>query len=195
MELLTFSGVAISQLTSGLWIRTFGFTAPYWFIVACYIGGILHVVFFVPESRLKKDDELRTRLFSLTGLKKVFAVFKHSRRGARRNILLLMFSSSLVTMTNLGLGGVINLFLLHSPLCFLPEYVGFYAALRLFLIGVGAVLGIKTLGRCITELNVSRVGIVSAILGLSWLAFSDTSWKVFLGECLNLEIFPTILNN
>ena len=186
MELLTFCGGAISQLTSGLWIRTFhGFTAPYWFIVACYIGGILHAVLFVPESRLKNDDEPSPKLFSLAGLKKIFEIFKHSCSGAQRNILLLMFSSSLVTMTILGLGGVINLFLLHSPLCFSPEYVGIYAALRLFLIGVGAVLGIKILERCIAELNVSRVGIVSAIVGLSWFAFSDNSWKVFLGKCLN----------
>ena len=189
MELLTFCGGAISQLTSGLWIRTFGFTPPYWFIIACYIGGILHIVFFIPESRLKKDNEPSPGLFSVTGLKKIFAIFKHPRSRARRNILLLMFSSSLVTMTNMGLGGVINLFLLHSLLCFSPEYVGFYAALRLFLIGVGAVLGIKTLGLCITELNVSRVGIVSAIAGLSWLAFSDSSWKVFLCKYLNLVFF------
>ena len=181
VELLTFIGGAISQVTSGLWITRFGFEAPYWFILACYLAAILHILIFLPESRQRKKDEAWPKLFSFTGLKNCFAVFKISR-GVRRNILLLMFSTCTVTMTTLGLNGATNLFLLHSPLCFSPEYVGFFASLRLFSIGLGAVIGIKGLGKCLKELNVARVGVISAISGLVWFAFADTVIKVFFGK-------------
>ena len=182
MELLVFMGGMVSQLTSGLWIDNLGFKAPYWFIFCCLVLSVLYVIFIVPESRPRTTQQ-RVSFFSLQGVKKVWHVMKDPRNGARRNLILLVVCCGLITLTTLGVGGVIVLFLLHSPLCFSPDMIGYFSATRFAMQGLGAVVGIKLFGRCVTELNITRIGMTSLLLCLVVFGFSKKTWNVFMGKC------------
>lgn len=187
MEFLVFFGGMISQLTSGLWIENLGFVAPYWFIFICLLASVLYVIFFVPESRASSTEHKSIRkLFSLSSVKRVWYVYKNPRNGARRNLIIFTLSSGVVVLTSLGVAGVIVLFLLHSPLCFSAEKVGYFAAFRYFSQGLGAVLGIKLLGKCLNEVNIARAGIFSLALSLIVFGFSKVTWLVFMCEYFNL---------
>ena len=186
MEFLVFFGGMISQLTSGLWIENLGFVVPYWFIFACLLMSVLYIIFFVPESRASSSivDKkiIICKLFSLSSIKRVWYVYKYPRNGARRNLIIFTLCSGVIVLTNLGVGGVIVLFLLHSPLCFSAEKVGYLSAFRYFSHGIGAVLGIKVLGRCLNEVNIARAGIISLALSLLVFGFSKVEWLVFMGK-------------
>ena len=194
MELLVFIGGMISQLTSGLWIEKFGFVAPYWFIFGCLLASVFYVIFFVPESRpsTSKDGMIR-RLFRLTSVKRVWYVYKFPRNGTRRNLIIFTLSTGLVVLTILGISGVTVLFLLHSPLCFSAEKVGYFSAFRYLINGIGAVLGIKLLGKCFSEINIARIGIISLASGLLVFGFSRKESLVFL--CKYLSSYKTFKNN
>ena len=76
------------------------------------------------------------------------------------------------------------LYVLHSPLCFSAEQVGYFSGYRFFLQGFGAVLGVKLLGMCLTEINIIRVGIFSLAVALMMFGFSKATWLVYLGKRL-----------
>ena len=180
-----FIGGMISQLTSGLWIENLGFVAPYWFIFICLLASVLYVIFFVPESRPSSDKQnLIRKLFSLKSVKRVWYVYKFPRNGARRNLIIFTLATGVVVLTTLGISGVVVLFLLHSPLCFSAEKVGYFSALRYFSQGLGAVLGIKLLGRWLNEVNIARVGMLSLASALIVFGFSKVEWLVFLCKYL-----------
>ncbi|KAL9982405.1 hypothetical protein ACROYT_G004442 [Oculina patagonica] len=180
MEFLVFFGGMISQLTSGLWIENLGFVAPYWFIFFCLLSSVLYVILFVPESRAPTENKSIRKLFSLSSVKRVWHVYKNPRDGARRNLIIFTLASGVIVLTTMGVSGVVVLFLLHSPLCFSAEKVGYFSAFRFFVQGLGAVLGIKLLGRCLNEVNIARVGIFSLALSLIVFGFSKVEWLVFM---------------
>ena len=136
-------------------IKRVGFVAPYWFIFVCLLSSVLYIIVFVPESRASSstvDKKLiMCKLFSLSRIKRVWYVYKYPRNGARRNLVIFTLCCGVTVLTTLGVSGVVVLFLLHSPLCFSAEKVGYFSAFRYFSQGLGAVLGIKLLGRCVNE--------------------------------------------
>ena len=175
----------ISQLTSGLWIENVGLMAAYWFTFACLFASFLYIIFFVRESRVfSSEHRSLCKIFSLASVKRVWQVFKNPRNGARRNLIIFSLSSAVVFLTYLGVHGVMVLFILRSPLCFSAQEVGYYFALQLFLRGVGAVLGIKLLGKCLTEVNILRAGIFSQAVALIVFGFSRTAWLIYICKYL-----------
>ena len=194
-------GGVVSQLSSGWCIETFGFEAPYWFIFACLLTSVLYAVFFVPESRTLRPQDQKQRLFSLSNAKAALHAYKDAPPIRRRSLILLTGCSGIVNIDLQGASGVITLFLLHSPLCFSPEMVGYYAALRLAIMGIGAAVGIKVCGLFMRELNISRLGMLSLAAFLVYTGFSrsqlifigtlDSSSTIFCDFC---DIYSSRLN-
>ena len=114
----------------------------------------------------------------------VVCVQVSKKRGEKKPDNFFTLSTRVVVLTILGVSGVIVLFLLHSPLCFSAEKVGYYSAFRYLTSGIGAVLGIKLLGKCFNEVNIARIGIISLASALLVFGFARKEWLVFLCECL-----------
>ena len=186
MQLMVFLGGVISQVTSGLWIEKYGFIVPTYFILVCAVAAGICAIFLVPETRTL-DPNIKPRFFSLTSIKECVQVFRKPREGGRWNLILLVLCSGILTLTTLGLSGVITLFVLKSPLCWSPSLLGYFMAYRLLLLGLGAAVGIKVLGKCFREVNVARIGMLTQIAGLVLFAFADRTWVVFLGTGNNFN--------
>ena len=182
-----FFGGTVVQLVSGPWIERLGFIAPYWFIFGCLLSAIIYAVVFVPESRVRCTSK-RKQLFSLDNFTSSFLVYKDAVGNIRRNLILLTVSTGVLSITITSLSGVINLFTLHSPLCFSPDFVGYFSGFRQFIHGAGAVTTIKLLGVFLSDANVSRIAIVSYLGFLVYLAFATTPLMVFTSEYICMVI-------
>ncbi|XP_048585472.1 proton-coupled folate transporter isoform X2 [Nematostella vectensis] len=180
LEFMVFFGAMVSQLTSGLWIEKYSFIIPYWFILSCLSLSCILVIAIVPESRPPDVIQNKTAFCSCRSLQNVYKVYMTPREGGRRNLFLLTLSSGVTNLILQGVAGVIVLFVLHTPLCFSPKLVGYLSALRYLSIGVGAVLGIKVLGRWLSVINISRVGMLSTMASYILFGFSTKIFIVFL---------------
>lgn len=181
IELIVFLGGMVAQLTSGLYIEKLGFIAPYWIIFGCHVAAILYAIFFVPESRAKSSVETG-RLFSLENFKSSWRVYFEASGPRKRNLLVLTFCAGITAIDVMGISGVVNLYTLHSPLCFSPEYVGYFLAFRQFMHGAGGVTAIKVFGMCLSDVNICRIALLSYLGFLVWLGFSKTLLMVFIGK-------------
>ena len=93
-----------------------------------------------------------------------------------------MVCGGTVFLSTVGIDGVKSLYILKSPLCWSPTLVGYYLAFEAFVHGIGSVVGIPCFGRCLKELNVARIGMVTVILASILLAFTDRTWMMFVGK-------------
>lgn len=182
MQLMILVGGLISQVTSGLWIRNFGFIPPYWFIVSCELVSVLYLIFLVPESITRPKKEHRVRFFSLASPKIIWRVYRDPRDGYRRSLVLLLIGDGIVSLATMGLSGVILLFVLRSPLCWSPPVLGAFMAFRFLTQGIGGIVGIGLLKKCLSDTNMARVGLSSLVVSLVVFAFANKTWMVFLGK-------------
>lgn len=184
IQLMAFLGGFISQLTSGLWIESFGFIAPVWLMLACYSVAAIWVIFLVPENCVRVSNE-KNRFFELNHLKRLVNVFKVPRTGgSRRMLLLLMFVGAICTFTDEGLTGVKTLFIIKSPLCFSPSLVGYFLAYTMLIFGLGGAVGVKLFRTFFSEKITGGIGVVSQMIGMANFAFSNRTWLAFLGQGL-----------
>ena len=179
--MLVFMGGVFSRLTSGLWIKKFGFIAPTWFALACFTASGLYAIFLVPENQ-DRAKHVKTRFFDLKGLKALVDVFRKQRECGRKSLLLLVIAGAVLTLTTMGLGGITALFVMRSPLCFGPTLVGYFLAYRMFFSGLGGAIGVKLLRRFFSEMTTSGISIVSQVGEMVLIAFSTRTWLVFIGE-------------
>ena len=176
----------MSQLTSGAWLTNLGFIPPYWFIFACHVASILCVIFLVPEST-PKGQKKKMRLLSFDSFRAIWRVFKRPRNGGRKNLIMLLISDGIINLGVMGISGVVALFVLRTPLCWGPTTLGAFMAFRFFMQGFGGIVGIGLLKRCMSDINVTRVGMVTQCASLVFFAFSDRSWMVFLGKSTSIS--------
>jgi len=180
IQMLVFMGGVLSQLTSGLWIHTFGFIAPTWLILACHVASALWVIFLVPENP-ERAINVKNKFFDCRSLKTLVDVFRKKREGGRKSLLLLVFTGAIITLTTQGLGGVTALFVMRSPLCFSPKLVGYFLAYRMFIAGLGGAIGVKLLRKFFSEMVTSGISMVCQMGEMVLLAFATRTWLVFLG--------------
>ncbi|CAH3125439.1 unnamed protein product [Porites lobata] len=185
MELVVFLGGMVAQLSSGLWIEKLGFTPPFWFILACHVTSLLYAIFIVPESRVKSTSE-RGKLFSLDNFKSSWRVYHEASGFTKRNLVILTASVGITDLAVMSTSSVMNLYTLHSPLCFTPEYVGYFSAFRQFMHGAGGVTAIKAFGMCLADVNVARIALLSYLGFLVMLGFSETLLLVFLSPVVGI---------
>lgn len=178
---MVFIGGVVSQLTSGAWLKNLGFIPPYWFIFACHVASALCVIFLVPESKPKAEKK-KMRFFSLDSFKAIWSVYRKPRNGGRKNLIMLLISDGIINLGVMGISGVVALFVLRTPLCWGPGTLGAFMAFRFFLQGLGGILGIGLLKRFMSDINVTRVGMLTQCASLVFFAFADRTWMVFLGE-------------
>lgn len=181
IQFVVFIGGVVSQLTSGAWLKNLGFIPPYWFIFACHVASALWVIFLVPESK-QKVDKKKLRFFSFDSFKAVWSVYKNPRNGGRKNLIMLLISDGIINLGVMGISGVVALFVLRTPLCWGPATLGVFMAFRFFMQGFGGIVGIGLLKRFMSDINVTRVGMLTQSASLLFFAFSDRTWMVFLGK-------------
>ncbi|XP_068708806.1 proton-coupled folate transporter-like [Montipora foliosa] len=185
LEFLVLLGGMAAQLSSGFWIENLGFFAPYWFILGCELFAVIYAVFFVPESRCRSNEETG-KLFSLDNFKSSWRVYAKAVGARKRNLILLTLCCGVVSLSVRGISGALSLFMLYSPLCFSPEYVGYLLAFWNSLQGVGGVVTIKAFGMCLSKVNIVRISFLSYLGFLVFFGFSTSLLMVFFSPLIGI---------
>ena len=156
--------------------------------------AVLWVIFLVPESK-QKAEKKKMRFLSFDSFRAIWSVYKKPRNGGRKNLILLLVSDGIINLGVMGISGVVALFVLRSPLCWGPATLGVFMAFRFFMQGFGGIVGIGLLKRCMSEINVTRVGMVTQCASLVFFAFSDRTWMVFLGKSKWISLYDLLLRD
>eukprot|EP00794_Sanderia_malayensis_P005304 gene5304-5973_t len=184
MEAVVFLGAMLSQYTSGHLISTFAFKRSYILVLVCMLLAFLYSVFILPES-LKNPEKKISNVCGTVCIKfpkKVWNVLTKPRPG-RWKLGLMLFAALMMNMLTMGIGQVVTLYVLNSPFCFPSIEIGYFIGTRFLVLGIGAVCGIKFVGKCMSEYHVASLGILSHAAFYIILAFSKTKPVIYIA-CL-----------
>ena len=84
-------------------------------------------------------------------------------------------------MLSIGISSLITLYLMNAPFCLSPIEVGYFIGTRFFLMGIGAALGIKSLGLLMQPHIASLIGIMSYFAFYTLLAFAKDKQTIYIG--------------
>lgn len=178
MMLGLLSGVAL--ISTGYFLRTSGFTWPFFTAAVFQLLNLIYVVFFLEESRVVESTEA-TRF---TVRKLVLAIYNLFCQGSRRRTgLLVVLIAALCTFSFVNFGGlsVVTLYELNEPLCWSEILIGYGSALSTAVFAV-SFLGVFFFSRCLSELSIIFIGMLSVCVGMVMMAFARTTLSMFLGK-------------
>ena len=95
-----------------------------------------------------------------------------------------------MNMLSMGISPLMMLYIMNSPFCLNPIEVGYFIGTRLFLMGIGAALGIKSLGLLMQPHITSLIGILSYFAFYTLLAFAHNIKTIYIGMiCDNFKVY------
>ena len=158
---------------------------PYWIVCSCMIGATLYAIFLMPETLPRANRDKSVRFFDKEHFNAVIDVVrkKPARNGNLRWLIALNY---FLHVSYFGSYIVTILFLLDRPLCWSPLAIGLYSAERFFCLGIGAVIGVKFLSKCLKTMHIIYFGLLTYITSLILFAFADTTALVCSGKVLIL---------
>ncbi|KAJ8342526.1 hypothetical protein SKAU_G00324540 [Synaphobranchus kaupii] len=178
------SGVA--SLSTGYFLRAAGFNWPFVTSTLIQCANLLYVVFVLEETVKRREDPLlapedgpshrRPVLRLVYGVYLLFAA-----GGRRRNTLLtlLLLTFTFYTFANMGGLSMVTLYELNAPLCWSEILIGYGSALST-VVFLTSFVGITLFSRCLRNVTIVFIGLVSVMSGLAMVAFAKTTLLMFL---------------
>ncbi|KAM4701362.1 lysosomal proton-coupled steroid conjugate and bile acid symporter SLC46A3 [Discoglossus pictus] len=171
----------IAGIASGYFIVGLGFTWSFGIPAILFIINILYILFFLEET--VKESEFQQHVLSKEGFKELFSgvyvLFKHSSCKKRVVVSLLLFVFMSYLFINFGASTLFTLFELDSPLCWNPVLIGWASALSTFGF-VSSFLGVYFFSRCLKDMHIVFIGMLSFIGGIIMAAFAKTTFLMML---------------
>ncbi|XP_054757537.2 proton-coupled folate transporter-like [Lytechinus pictus] len=180
----------VSQIVIGFWIFYSGFAAPFWFIFAAIVTVIAYIVIFLKESNTN-IGERPANFFSASQFDAVFALFARADSRKRSELVSCLVVLGVHMMSLHSTFLLVLLVVLSPPLCWTSIIVGFYIASSFLFGSVGTLIGGKLFSGLTDDLTISQIGIWSSLIGLSFIAFGNSSLVLFLGAMLGSFRFLT----
>ncbi|XP_065071361.1 proton-coupled folate transporter-like [Rhopilema esculentum] len=181
MEAVVFIGATASSFIGGHFISKYGFKTPYILVVVCQGVSCLFAIFALSESN-KNKTVTTAGCFTMAFLKYPFQVWQtlSKPRPGKWKIVVLIPATLFVNMLSIGISSLITLYLMNAPFCLSPIEVGYFIGTRFFLMGIGAALGIKSLGLLMQPHIVSLIGIMSYFAFYTLLAFAQHKQTIYI---------------
>lgn len=182
---MVFLGGCVSYMCSGMWIKYAGFIPPYWMVFSCEIVAALYGIFFLKESKPKLADISAdtAKPNCVHNLKQTVSVLTQPRKEGPLYLPVLLVCESLHAVCTMGLSGVMILLALDAPFCMSSVLVGYFLAFRMFLIGVGAVVGLKFLPLCkLRQPTIAFFGVASMIISAFAMGLAKNIPTLFLSK-------------
>ena len=186
LESMTYLGGTLSLVLGGLWItKSKSFAPPLWCVIACNLVILVYVIVALPESWSLRSNNTsgRTRLQNLiksigNNLLGYFTLLFTSWRLA---ILMLMFF--VVEINFLGITDVVIFYSLGEPLCWSPDFIGYFLALKIFLSGLGSLFLLPLLSAVgLSDTIIILFGLASGAAALVIMGLATKTWMMFIGN-------------
>lgn len=175
------SGVAL--ISSGYFLRAAGFNWPIFTAGLFQLVNLLYAVFLLEESRVIESTE-DSRTCGRAMQKVVSGMYNLFAQGSRsRNGLLVVLISIFCSFSFVNFGGltVVTLYELNEPLCWNEILIGYGSALSTAVF-VTSFIGVYVLSRCLPDVAIIFIGMLSVFTGMVMMAFVKTTLMMFLGK-------------
>uniref|UniRef100_W5KLP1 Solute carrier family 46 member 3 n=1 Tax=Astyanax mexicanus TaxID=7994 RepID=W5KLP1_ASTMX len=176
-----FSGVAL--ISSGYFLRETGFNWPLVTAGTVHLVNLLYSVFFLEESRVIESSVAEDNRTCGEAIRRLtFGIYNLFALGSRRRNVLLVFLITIIsTFSFANFGGltVVTLYVLNEPLCWSEILIGYASALSTTVF-VTSFVGVYFLSRCLPELVIVFIGMLSVFTGMVMMAFAKTTLMMFL---------------
>jgi MFS family permease len=186
LESMTYLGGTLSLVLGGLWItKANSFAPPLWCVIACNAAVLVYVITALPESWSLKSGRV-------SGHSRLSSLFKSIGRNLigyfillftswRLAVLMLMFF--VVEINFLGIIDVVILYSLGEPLCWSPDFIGYFLALKVFLSGLGSLLLLPLLSAIgLPDTIIIMFGLASGSAALVIMGLATHTWMMFIGS-------------
>ena len=184
LEFFVFIGGTVGQAISGKIIESnSGYKAPYWIVCSCMLAATLYSIFLVPET-LPIEQRDKADFFDRKHFRAILNVVRKPHKKSRDKLRRLILLGYILNVSYFGAYTVTILFLLDRPLCWSPLDIGLFCAERLFCLGVGAVIGVKVLSRCLSTVHIMYLGLSTYIASLIIFAFAKNAGLVVSGKMI-----------
>ena len=184
---MNFLGGTLGALMSGAFQDLLDINKTFVAIMILYIIAI-SLVFLLENEDEKKTDTLDPKtnslcqVFQVGHIKETVAVITKSRSGNNRSKLIsLIILSLIVSLCKDGEKDVKVMFLTRSPLSWSRSWFGYFLSAELAVIGLFTFLASLVSRKLnLSDVNIVIIGLISMFAKVFFLAFSTTSWMVFI---------------
>ncbi|XP_053703403.1 solute carrier family 46 member 3 [Synchiropus splendidus] len=191
------SGVA--AISTGYFLRAAGFNWPFVASALCQCLNLAYAVFFLDETVNIPAAEAAAVAEQPSPTKQVlygiYLMFAGANSKSRSVLILLILIFASFSFAYVGGISLLTLYELDKPLCWTEILIGYGSALSTTVF-LTSFAGVTVLTYCGTpQLLIVLLGILSVVAGMVLLAFSDTTFLVFLARApmlLSIMPFPVL---
>ena len=185
LESMTYLGGTLSLVLGGLWItKANSFAPPLWCVIACNAVILVYVIVALPESWSRSSGTASGRIWLHNLIKSIgnnlvgyLTLLVTSWRLA---VLMVMFF--VVEINFLGITDVVVFYSLGEPLCWSPDFIGYFLALKVFLSGLGSLLLLPLLSAVgLPDTVIIMFGLASGSVALVIMGLATHTWMMFIG--------------
>lgn len=165
----------VSNLGFGFWVRAAGFVPPLWFAFACSILPMGLVIFGLQEP----DHSDRIRNPTIQDVRSIRHICGCSTI-SQRKLWAMFFAFQIYVFVQQGQERTYVPFLEHAPLCWGSVGIGLFLFALYFISGLGSWPAVPLMHRCIGDVAIFIIAIMSKGVGSVLLAFANNKALVYL---------------
>lgn len=176
-----------ASITTGYFLRAAGFNWPFVTAALCQSLGLLYAIFILEETVKRVPDDA----VALNGtpqssalrpmISGVYQMFARASSRSRIRLILLMIIFASFFFTYMGGNSLMTLYELNKPLCWTEILIGYGSALSTTVF-LTSFVGVSVFTYCgVPQLVIVLLGIVSVMSGMLLLAFTKTTFLMFVG--------------
>ena len=191
LESMAYLGGTLSLVLSGVWLtESQSFASMFWCIIACNLAILAYAIVALPES-LKLPHvttsgwsrSTHLRLFRSIG-DNLLGYFKLLLTNWKLSLLMVMFF--VVEVNFLGISDVVIFYSLGEPLCWSPNFIGYFLALKFFLNGMATLFLLPLLSALgVKDTILIIFGLVSGAAALVIMGIATETWIMFTGKFIH----------
>lgn len=178
----------VASISTGYFVRDAGFNWPFITSALCQCLVLFYAIFILEETVKKAPDDA----VALNGppqssalkhmISGVYQMFARASSRCRTILILLIVILTSFSFSYMGGISMITLYELNKPLCWTEILIGYGSALSttVFLTSFGGVWGFTYCG--VPQLVIVLMGIMSVMSGMLLVAFTKTTFLMFIGE-------------
>ncbi|XP_051972538.1 solute carrier family 46 member 3-like [Xyrauchen texanus] len=170
----------VASISTGYFLRAAGFNWPFFTSAMFQVVNLLYAIFILEETKVIDRSETVACCRVLHKLVSgIYNLFAGGNRKTGWILVLMIVIFSTLSFSNTGGLSVITLYELNKPLCWSEILVGYGSAASLTVF-LTSFVGVYVFSRCLSDMAIVFIGMLSVIIGLVMVAFAKTTVMMFL---------------
>lgn len=170
----------MAAISTGYFLIAAGFNWPFFTSAVLQLLNLLYAIFFLEETKVVDRSETVACCQALQKLASgIVNLFAGGNRKTSWMLVLMMIMFFSFSFSNTGGLSVITLYELNKPLCWSEILIG-YGSAASTAVFITSFVGVYMFSRCLSNITIIYIGILSVVIGLVMTAFAKTTLMMFL---------------